>query len=76
MQIFVMPAWIAASTRLPGSSGDIHVNLDSSTPCWNDAIEEFCLKVTEAPPTRIFKGELIGRAEWAIDHESRSSLLA
>jgi len=19
---------------------DIHVNLDSSTPCWNDAIEE------------------------------------
>jgi hypothetical protein len=32
--------------RHPGSqdaSGDIHVNLDSSTPCWNDATEGFCL---------------------------------
>jgi hypothetical protein len=36
-------------------SGDIHVNLDSSTPCWNDAIKGFCLKLTEAPPARIFK---------------------
>ena len=29
--------------RHPGSqdaSGDIHVGLDSSTPCWNDTIEE------------------------------------
>ena len=29
--------------RHPGpkdASGDFHVNLDSSTPCWNDAIEE------------------------------------
>jgi len=23
--------------------GNIHVNLDSSTPCWNDAMEGFCL---------------------------------
>ena len=23
------------------ASGDIHVNLDSSTPCWNDVIEGF-----------------------------------
>ena len=32
--------------RYPGrkdASGDIHVSLDSSTPCWNDAIEGFCL---------------------------------
>ena len=32
--------------RHPGSqdaSGNIHVNLDSSTPCWNDEIEGFCL---------------------------------
>jgi hypothetical protein len=32
--------------RHPGpqdASGDIHVNLDSSTPCWNDAVEGFCL---------------------------------
>ena len=29
--------------RHPGvqdASGDIHVGLDSSTPCWNDGIEE------------------------------------
>ena len=29
--------------RHPGerdASGDIHVNLDSSAPCWNDGIEE------------------------------------
>ena len=25
------------------ASGDVHVNLGSSTPCWNDAIEGFCL---------------------------------
>jgi hypothetical protein len=24
----------------PDASGDIHVSLDSSTPCWNDTIEE------------------------------------
>jgi hypothetical protein len=31
--------------RHPGSldaSGNIHVNLGSSTPCWNDVIEGFC----------------------------------
>ena len=30
-------------SRHPGvqdASGDIHVGLDSSTPCWNDGIEE------------------------------------
>ena len=40
-------------SRHPGSrgcSGDIHVSLDSSTPCWNDAIEGFCFKLIEAPP--------------------------
>ena len=29
-------------SRHPGlqdASGNIHVNLDSSTPCWNDAIQ-------------------------------------
>ena len=32
--------------RHPGSqdaSGDIHVSLDSSTPCWNDTIEELSM---------------------------------
>src|SRR5688500_13681189 len=38
MQISVMPA-----SGSQDASGDIHVNLDSSTPCWNDAIERFCL---------------------------------
>ena len=36
--------------RHPGSqdgSGDIHGSLDSSTPCWNDAIEEGVLGLTE-----------------------------
>ena len=56
MQIFVMPAWIAGIQVRKDASGDIHVNLDSSTPCWNDAIEGFCLKLTEAPPPRIFEG--------------------
>jgi hypothetical protein len=31
------------------ASGDIHVSLDSSTPCWNDAIEATLLEVTEVP---------------------------
>ena len=44
IQIFVMPAWIAGIHQVrKGASGDIHVNLDSSTPCWNDGIEGFCL---------------------------------
>jgi hypothetical protein len=40
-QIFVMPAWIAGIQVRLDASGDIHVNLDSSTPCWNDAVELF-----------------------------------
>jgi hypothetical protein len=43
IQIFVMPAWIAGIQARKDASGDIHVNLDSSTPRWNDAIEGFCL---------------------------------
>jgi hypothetical protein len=35
---FVMPAWIAGIQARKDASGDIHVGLDSSTPCWNDAI--------------------------------------
>ena len=44
--------------RHPGSqdaSGDIHVSLDSSAPCWNDAIEAALLEVTEGPLPGIFK---------------------
>jgi hypothetical protein len=55
MQIFVMPAWIAGIQIRKDASGDIHVNLDSSIPCWNDAIEGRLLELTGAPPPRIFK---------------------
>jgi hypothetical protein len=36
----VMPAWMAGIQTRKDASGDIHVSLDSSTPCWNDTIEE------------------------------------
>jgi hypothetical protein len=36
--IFVMPAWIAGIQFRKDASGNIHVDLDSSTPFWNDAI--------------------------------------
>ena len=41
MQIFVMPAWTAGIQARKDAYGDIRVNLDSSTPCWNDAIFTF-----------------------------------
>jgi hypothetical protein len=44
MQIVVMPAWIAGTQVRKDASGDIRAGLDSSTPCWNDGIEGFCLK--------------------------------
>src|ERR1700745_138428 len=45
---------------LQDASGDIHVSLDSSTPCWNDTIRN-CTKLTRRPSTSgIFKG---GREE-------------
>ena len=56
IQIFVMPAWTAGIQVCKDASGNIHVNLDSSTPCWNDAIEGFCFKLIEVPPPGIFKG--------------------
>jgi hypothetical protein len=45
-------------SRHPGlqdASGNIHVNLDSSTPCWNDVIDGL-LRLTEVPPAGIHKG--------------------
>jgi hypothetical protein len=45
----VMPAWIAGIQVRKDASGNVRVNLDSSTPCWNDAIEGSLLKVTEVP---------------------------
>jgi hypothetical protein len=51
----VMPARMAGIQVRLEASGDIHVNLDSGPPCWNDAIEGVLLKLTEAPPPRILK---------------------
>jgi hypothetical protein len=53
---FVMPAWIAGIQVRKDASGNIRVNLDSSTPCWNDAIEGPLLKVTEVLLPHIFDG--------------------
>jgi hypothetical protein len=55
IEITVMPAWIAGIQARKDASGNVHVNLDSSTPCWNDTIEGPLLKLTEAPPPPIFK---------------------
>jgi hypothetical protein len=54
MQSFVMPAWIAGTQVRKDASGDIHVGLDSSTPCWNDANRPFCL-IDRNSPTRVSK---------------------
>jgi hypothetical protein len=44
MQSFVIPAWMAGTQARKDACGDIHVSLmDSSTPCWNNAIEWFYL---------------------------------
>jgi len=47
MQFFVMPAWIASIQVRKDASGNIHVSLDSSTPCWNDAIEGVLHELTK-----------------------------
>jgi hypothetical protein len=52
LQSFVMPAWIAGIHLVREDAfGNVHVNLDSSSPCWNDLIEGFLI---EAPPPGIF----------------------
>jgi len=37
-----MPAWIAGIQVRKDASGDIHVDLDSSAPCWNDGTDGLC----------------------------------
>jgi hypothetical protein len=39
-KISVMPVWIAGIQACKDAFGDIHVNLDSTTPCWNDGIRD------------------------------------
>jgi hypothetical protein len=55
---FVMSAWIAGIQIRKDASRNIRVSLDSSTPCWNDAIEGTLLEMTEVPPPGIFKEKL------------------
>jgi hypothetical protein len=51
----VIPASIAGIHQVrKDASGNIRVNQDSSTPCWNDAIEGPLLKVTEVLLLHIF----------------------
>ena len=57
---FVMPAWIAGIQARKDASGDIRVDLDSSAPCWNDAIEETQLELTEGL-RRYFRRSFLSR---------------
>jgi hypothetical protein len=41
MQSFVMPAWMAGIQLARMRPETSMLNLDSSTPCWNDVIEGF-----------------------------------
>jgi hypothetical protein len=56
-----MPAWIAGIQIRKDGSRDIHVSLDSSTPCRNDAIEKVCLERPKSFTSRIFKGTREGQ---------------
>ena len=49
-----MPAWIAGIQARKDASGDIHVNLDSSAPCWNDAFDGVAVEITETSAPGIF----------------------
>ena len=39
-EVIVMPAWIAGIQIRKDASGNIHVSLGSSTPCWNECARE------------------------------------
>ena len=57
-------AFVGADLRVRRPTGDhigsplqdIHVDLNSSPPCWNDRIEGRCFKLSETPFSDIFKG--------------------
>ena len=53
---FVMPARIADIQIRKDASENIRVNLDSSTPCWNGAIERALLELPDVLPPSILKG--------------------
>jgi len=43
-----MPAGIAGIQASMDAPGNIHVNLDFSDPCWNDAIERALFEMTKS----------------------------
>ena len=47
---FIMAASTAGIEVRKDASGDIHFDLDSSTPCWNDATAVALLELTEVRP--------------------------
>ena len=49
-----MPAWIAGIQICMDASGDVHVGLHSSNPCWNDETKGFC-NLTEVPAPPILE---------------------
>src|SRR5215471_14975471 len=51
----VMPVRIAGIQARTDASGNIHVSLDSSAPCWNDATETTLPKLTKSELTLICK---------------------
>lgn len=55
MHIIVMPAWIAGTQVRKDAFGNIHVSLDCSVPCWNDAMERFCFNCSN--PASVFSKE-------------------
>jgi len=52
-----MPARIAGIQVRKDASANIHVSLDSSIPCWNDAIEGALLEVIEVSLPPYFRKE-------------------
>jgi hypothetical protein len=49
MQIFVMPAWMAGIRFERMAPENFHVNLGTSTPCWNDAMQFGNLLINNRP---------------------------
>jgi hypothetical protein len=49
VQIIVMPAWMAGIQARKDASGNIHLGLDSRTPCWNDTIDGVSAPTDRSP---------------------------
>jgi ABC-type nitrate/sulfonate/bicarbonate transport system substrate-binding protein len=70
----VMPVWIAGIQARKDASGDIHVDLDSGPPCWNDGTEARCFKLSETTFSDIFKEGHEDRIEERVSNPKRNIL--